>query len=50
MPGKSGSVLVVLRDVVDLDAVDGEPEHRARRRHPVVGVGVPRAAVQRRAG
>ena len=47
MPGKSGSVFVVHVDVVDLDAVDGQPEHRAGGRHPVVGVGVPGAAVQR---
>ena len=32
------------RDVLDLDAGHGQPDHRAGVRHPVVGVGVPAAA------
>src|SRR5205085_11076345 len=32
--------------VVDLQAVDGEARQRPGRRHPVIGVGTPPAAVQ----
>ena len=40
-PGKSGMVLAVQLDVVDHHAGHDQPDQRARRGHPVVGVGPP---------
>ena len=50
-PVETGQRLGGGRDVVDDDAGDPQPDDRAGRGHPVVGVGAPRPAVQRpRAG
>ena len=48
--GKSGSVLAVGADVLDLDTRHAQADDGARRRHPVVGVGAPHPAVKRPRG
>ena len=42
-----GRVFAVVADVLDLDAGDDEADDRAGRRHPVVVVAAPDAAVER---
>ena len=46
--GEVGERLAGRRDVLDQHAVDGGADDHAGVRHPVVGVGVEDAAVQRR--
>ena len=47
MPTKPGRVFAVVSDVLDVDARHPQPDDRSRGGHPVIGIGVPGAAVQR---